>query len=48
MYVICPECGTDISDEEFSVDSKIGGHKDIGYHCERCNIDVYVWKVERN
>ena len=45
--IICPECGWDIGDAEFSVDSEVSGHKDMGYNCVRCKIDVYVYKVER-
>ena len=44
--ILCPECYKDISEEEFSVDSLVSGHKDTGYNCPHCEIDVYIYKVE--
>lgn len=45
--VICPNCGLDITETEFSCDSNYPGTIDIGYECDDCGITVYTYKVER-
>jgi len=44
--VYCPGCDANIIDGEFSIDSEYPGTLDIGYSCDECNIDVYLYKVE--
>lgn len=45
--ISCPKCNQDISANEFSQDSPISGWLDIGYECNHCKIDIYVYKIEK-
>ena len=44
--VKCPNCGEDITEEMFSIDSDEPGFIDIGYECEKCGIEVYTFLVK--
>ena len=51
--VICPNCGKDITENEFSIDSEVNGVIDTGYDCPDCGIEVmtysarYMFKVHQ-
>lgn len=45
--VKCPNCGIDITDNLFEIDSKVSGHINIGYDCNDCKIEVYTFYVEK-
>lgn len=43
----CPNCQKDITDTLFEKDpSEVSGFIDIGYECEDCGIEVYVFVVK--
>jgi len=46
--VHCPKCEADITDGEFTIESRIvNGYDDWGYECKHCGIVLYRWKIER-
>jgi hypothetical protein len=52
VEIICPSCGKDISEFEFSCEkelhtkNRVSTFTDIGFECENCGISVYKYYVE--
>lgn len=46
IKVYCPNCGTEITENEYSSDSQVPGWKDTSYVCEKCKLEIYTYKVE--
>lgn len=40
----CPNCETDMTFA--SSDSDVSGWQDLFYECEKCNITIYIYKIE--
>ena len=47
MKVTCPNCDEDIREFEFSIDSDVNGIINIGYDCDKCKLEVYLYYVKK-